>query len=77
MGLIGCALHCTVCTVCSICTVCTVWAVLLQVFIDSEYKLLGRPTTEEECAGLLTAALFAGQHTSSLTATWIAAYLSK
>ena len=47
---------------------------LYQVFIDSKYKN-GRSTTEEECAGLLIAALFGGQHTSSLTPTWIAAYL--
>ncbi|CAI5465414.1 unnamed protein product [Closterium sp. Yama58-4] len=48
---------------------------MLQVFIDSRYKLLNRSTTEEECAGMLIAALFGGQHTSSLTATWVGAYL--
>eukprot|EP00475_Leptophrys_vorax_P001151 TRINITY_DN10608_c0_g1_i2.p1 TRINITY_DN10608_c0_g1~~TRINITY_DN10608_c0_g1_i2.p1 ORF type:complete len:349 (+),score=24.27 TRINITY_DN10608_c0_g1_i2:82-1047(+) len=48
---------------------------MLQVFIDSRYKLLNRNTTEEECAGMLIAALFGGQHTSSLTATWVGAYL--
>uniref|UniRef100_A0A803NEU0 Uncharacterized protein n=1 Tax=Chenopodium quinoa TaxID=63459 RepID=A0A803NEU0_CHEQI len=35
----------------------------------------GRPTTEEEVTGLLIAALFAGQHTSSITSTWTGAYL--
>ncbi|GAB4852002.1 lanosterol 14-alpha-demethylase [Ancistrocladus abbreviatus] len=43
-------------------------------FIDSKYKD-GRPTTEEEVAGMLIAAVFAGQHTSSITSTWTEAYL--
>ncbi len=30
----------------------------------------GRAPTEDECTGLLIAALFAGQHTSSITASW-------
>ncbi|XP_059633406.1 sterol 14-demethylase [Cornus florida] len=47
---------------------------LLQCFIDSKYKD-GRPTTEGEVTGLLIAALFAGQHTSSITSTWTGAYL--
>lgn len=47
---------------------------MLQSFIDSKYKS-GRPTTEEEVTGLLIAALFAGQHTSSITSTWTGAYL--
>ncbi|KAL8556345.1 hypothetical protein ACS0TY_003964 [Phlomoides rotata] len=47
---------------------------LLQCFIDSKYKD-GRPTTEAEVTGLLIAALFAGQHTSSITSTWTGAYL--
>ncbi|EPS63299.1 obtusifoliol-14-demethylase [Genlisea aurea] len=47
---------------------------LLQCFIDSKYKD-GRPTTEAEITGLLIAALFAGQHTSSITSTWSGAYL--
>ncbi|CAH9080248.1 unnamed protein product, partial [Cuscuta europaea] len=37
---------------------------MLQCFIDSKYKD-GRQTTESEVTGLLIAALFAGQHTSS------------
>eukprot|EP00245_Coleochaete_scutata_P016143 TRINITY_DN743_c0_g1_i1.p1 TRINITY_DN743_c0_g1~~TRINITY_DN743_c0_g1_i1.p1 ORF type:complete len:518 (+),score=106.77 TRINITY_DN743_c0_g1_i1:134-1687(+) len=49
---------------------------MLQTFIDSKYKSTGKQTTEAECAGLLIAALFAGQHTSSLTSTWTGAYLS-
>nr|GLL43994.1 sterol 14-demethylase [Ipomoea trifida] len=47
---------------------------MLQCFIDSKYKD-GRQTTESEVTGLLIAALFAGQHTSSITSTWTGAYL--
>ncbi|KAJ8759376.1 hypothetical protein K2173_006896 [Erythroxylum novogranatense] len=47
---------------------------MLQCFIDSKYKD-GRPTTEAEVTGLLIAALFAGQHTSSITSTWTGSYL--
>ncbi|KAJ4842705.1 hypothetical protein Tsubulata_017877 [Turnera subulata] len=47
---------------------------MLQCFIDSKYKN-GRQTTEAEVTGLLIAALFAGQHTSSITSTWTGAYL--
>ncbi|VAI03826.1 unnamed protein product [Triticum turgidum subsp. durum] len=49
---------------------------MLQCFIDSKYKN-GRQTTESEVTGLLIAALFAGQHTSSITSTWTGAYLLK
>ncbi|KAJ0046127.1 hypothetical protein Pint_05406 [Pistacia integerrima] len=49
---------------------------MLQCFIESKYKD-GRPTTDSEIAGLLIAALFAGQHTSSITSTWTGAYLLK
>ncbi|KAL5706697.1 sterol 14alpha-demethylase [Ranunculus cassubicifolius] len=49
---------------------------MLQCFIDSKYKD-GRPTTDAEVTGLLIAALFAGQHTSSITSTWTGAYLLK
>lgn len=47
---------------------------MLQCFIDSKYKD-GRPTSESEVTGLLIAALFGGQHTSSITSTWTGAYL--
>ncbi|KAI3812382.1 hypothetical protein L1987_17089 [Smallanthus sonchifolius] len=47
---------------------------MLQCFIDSKYKN-GRPTTDSEVTGLLIAALFAGQHTSSITSVWTGAYL--
>lgn len=47
---------------------------MLQCFIDSKYKD-GRPTSDGEITGLLIAALFAGQHTSSITSTWTGAYL--
>ncbi|XP_052205248.1 sterol 14-demethylase isoform X2 [Diospyros lotus] len=47
---------------------------MLQCFMDSKYKC-GRQTTESEVTGLLIAALFAGQHTSSITSTWTGAYL--
>ena len=46
-----------------------------QTFIDSTYRSTGRPTSEAEVTGLLIAALFAGQHTSSITSTWTGAYL--
>lgn len=42
---------------------------MLQSFIDSKYKD-GRPTSESEVTGLLIAALFAGQHTSSIHLDW-------
>eukprot|EP00249_Psilotum_nudum_P016916 c26052_g1_i1 orf=549-2048(+) len=48
---------------------------MLQVFIDSKYRATGRSTTDSEITGLLIAALFAGQHTSSITSTWTGAYL--
>ncbi|BBN17082.1 sterol 14alpha-demethylase [Marchantia polymorpha subsp. ruderalis] len=48
---------------------------MLQSFIDSKYKADGRPTTHSECTGLLIAALFGGQHTSSITSSWMGAYL--
>uniref|UniRef100_A0A0E0KZR8 Cytochrome P450 n=1 Tax=Oryza punctata TaxID=4537 RepID=A0A0E0KZR8_ORYPU len=47
---------------------------LLQCLIDARYKD-GRATTETEVAGILVAALFAGQHTSSSTSTWTGARL--
>lgn len=47
---------------------------MLQSFMDSKYKN-GRQTTDSEVTGLLIAALFAGQHTSSITSTWTGAYL--
>ncbi|CAK9136988.1 unnamed protein product [Ilex paraguariensis] len=47
---------------------------MLQCFMESKYKD-GRQTTESEVTGLLIAALFAGQHTSSITSTWTGAYL--
>ncbi|PHT47915.1 hypothetical protein CQW23_12123 [Capsicum baccatum] len=47
---------------------------MLQCFINSKYKD-GRPITEGEITGLVIAALFAGQHTSSITSTWTGAYL--
>ncbi|CAF2079203.1 unnamed protein product [Brassica napus] len=47
---------------------------MLQCFIESKYRV-GRQTTESEVAGLLIAALFAGQQTSSITSTWTGAFL--
>eukprot|EP00271_Cylindrocystis_brebissonii_P004440 TRINITY_DN1609_c0_g1_i1.p1 TRINITY_DN1609_c0_g1~~TRINITY_DN1609_c0_g1_i1.p1 ORF type:complete len:507 (-),score=87.18 TRINITY_DN1609_c0_g1_i1:559-2079(-) len=49
---------------------------MLQVFMDSTYRSTGKQTTEADVAGLLIAALFAGQHTSSLTSAWIGAYFA-
>eukprot|EP00897_Mesotaenium_endlicherianum_P007787 jgi/Mesen1/7036/ME000367S06251 len=48
---------------------------MLQVFIDSKYRSSGRSTTADEVTGFLIAALFGGQHTSSLTAAWLGIYL--
>jgi sterol 14alpha-demethylase len=42
----------------------------VQVFVDSKYKD-GSRTTEDQVCGLMVALLFAGQHTSSITATWL------
>jgi sterol 14-demethylase len=42
----------------------------LQVLIESKYRD-DRYATDEEISGLLLAALFAGQHTSSITSTWM------
>jgi sterol 14-demethylase len=47
---------------------------MLQCLIDSKYKN-GRPTTEGEVTGMLVAALFGGQQTSSITSAWTGAYL--
>lgn len=45
---------------------------LLQTFMDSKYEknFDGRALTDSEIGGLLIAALFAGQHTSSITSAW-------
>jgi len=48
---------------------------MLQCLIDYRYKKDGRPTTEDEIAGLLTTMLFGAQETSSITTTWTGAYL--
>ncbi|KAJ8431689.1 LOW QUALITY PROTEIN: hypothetical protein Cgig2_006545 [Carnegiea gigantea] len=50
------------------------WGDSGECFIDSKCKN-GRPTSEGEVTGLLIAALFAGQHISSITSTWTGAYL--
>lgn len=42
---------------------------LLQTFMDAQYRD-GSQLSEEQVTGLLVAALFAGQHTSSITSTW-------
>ena len=36
----------------------------------------GRSTTDEEICGLLIAALFAGQHTSSITTSWTGLFMT-
>lgn len=43
---------------------------ILQVFIDARYKD-GKGLTNDEITGLLITLLFAGQHTSSITGTWL------
>ena len=47
---------------------------MLQKLMDSTYKD-GTPVPEHEIAGLLISALFAGQHTSSITVTWTLLFL--
>uniref|UniRef100_A0ACD5XQ35 Uncharacterized protein n=1 Tax=Avena sativa TaxID=4498 RepID=A0ACD5XQ35_AVESA len=47
---------------------------MLQSLIDSRYKD-GRATTDTEVVGMLVSALFAGQHTTSITGTWAGARL--
>jgi sterol 14-demethylase len=42
----------------------------LQVLVDAEYTD-GKHASEDEIVGLLLAALFAGQHTSNITSTWL------
>jgi len=42
----------------------------MQILIDSKYTD-GRDLNDTEIAGLLIAALFGGQHTSSITSTWV------
>lgn len=46
----------------------------LQVLMDAKYKD-GTSPTDPEIHGLLLAALFAGQHTSSITSTWLGAHI--
>ncbi len=45
---------------------------MLQVLIDARYRSVygGRALTDVEITGLLIAMLFAGQHTSTITASW-------
>jgi sterol 14-demethylase len=43
----------------------------LQVLLDSKYTPSGESPSKAEICGLLLAALFAGQHTSSFTSTWL------
>ena len=47
---------------------------MLQKLIDAEYKEGGK-LPASEIAGLLIAALFAGQHTSSITSSWTLMFL--
>jgi sterol 14-demethylase len=50
---------------------------VLQQFCDARYQNVegGRQLTEEEITGLLIAVLFAGQHTSSITASWTGLFM--
>ena len=48
---------------------------LLQLFIDFKYRD-GDCLTDDQIVGLLIALLFAGQHTSSVTATWTVMFLA-
>ena len=50
---------------------------VLQTFVEARYSQTygGRLMTPDEITGMLIAALFAGQHTSSITSTWTCLYL--
>lgn len=50
---------------------------LLQTFMESRYEkhFNGRALTDSEIGGLLIAALFGGQHTSSITSAWTGYFL--
>jgi len=49
---------------------------IMQLFIDMKYKD-GTASTDEQVTGLLIALLFAGQHTSCITGTWLLMLLSQ
>jgi len=48
----------------------------MQKLMDARYKD-GRPLSDEEITGILVTALFAGQHTSAVLATWMALELQR
>lgn len=48
---------------------------IMGVLMESEYKD-GTMLADEQLAGMMIALLFAGQHTSSITATWTGLYLN-
>lgn len=52
---------------------------LLQTFMESHYEkhFNGRALTDSEIGGMLIAALFGGQHTSSITAAWTGYFLTQ
>lgn len=49
---------------------------MLQILMDSQYKN-GEVLTDDQIAGMLIGVLFAGQHTSGITATWTAFFLAQ
>lgn len=49
---------------------------MLQILMDSQYKN-GEMLTDDQIAGMLIGVLFAGQHTSGITATWTACFLAE
>jgi sterol 14-demethylase len=53
----------------------TKYSDVVQVFVDSKYRD-GSSTTEDQVCGLMVALLFAGQHTSSITSTWLTLMLA-
>jgi sterol 14alpha-demethylase len=48
---------------------------MLQWLVDAKYKN-GKPFTDDEIVGILIAGLFAAQHTSSSTSTWLGMHLA-
>lgn len=49
---------------------------MLQWLIEARYRESGKPFTDDEIVGILIAAIFAAQHTSSSTVAWMGMHLA-
>lgn len=49
---------------------------MLQWLVEAKYRGTGEPFSDDEIVGILIAALFASQHTSSATVTWLGMHLA-